>query len=42
MALAVGTQWLERGANVLPFWLQGVGKGHLVSSMDHAMIASGR
>ena len=41
-ALAVGTQWLERGANVLPFWLSGVGKGHLVSSMDHAMIASGR
>jgi len=42
MALAEGTQWLERGANVLLFGPPGVGKSHLVSALGHALIDAGR
>jgi len=42
MALAEGTEWVERGANVLLFGPPGVGKSHLVSALGHALIDAGR
>jgi DNA replication protein DnaC len=42
MALAEGTEWLDRGANVLLFGPPGVGKSHLVSALGHALIDAGR
>ena len=42
MALTEGTEWIERGANVLVFGPPGVGKSHLVSALGHALIESGR
>jgi DNA replication protein DnaC len=41
-ALAEGTEWLGRGANVLLFGPPGVGKSHLVCALGHALIESGR
>ena len=40
--LAEGTEWLERGANVLLFGPPGVGKSHLVCALGHALIDAGR
>ena len=42
MALAEGTEWLDRGANVMLFGPPGVGKSHLVSALGHALIDAGR
>jgi DNA replication protein DnaC len=42
MALAQGTEWIDRGANVLLFGPPGVGKSHLVSALGHALIDAGR
>ena len=42
MALTEGTEWLDRGANVLLFGPPGVGKSHLVSTLGHALIDAGR
>jgi len=42
MALAAGTEWLDRGANVLLFGPPGVGKSHLISGLAHALIDAGR
>lgn len=42
MALSEGTEWLERGANVLLFGPPGVGKSHLVSALGHALIDVGK
>jgi len=42
MALTEGTEWIERGANVLLFGPPGVGKSHLVSALGHALIDAGR
>ena len=42
MALSEGTEWLDRGANVLLFGPPGVGKSHLVSALGHALIDSGK
>lgn len=42
MALCEGTEWLDRGANVLLFGPPGVGKSHLVSALGHALIDSGK
>ena len=42
MALSEGTEWLERGANVLLFGPPGVGKSHLVSALGHALIEAGK
>ena len=41
-ALAEGHEWLDRGANVLPFGPPGVGKSHLVCGLGHALIEAGR
>ena len=41
-ALAQGTEWIGRGANVLLFGPPGVGKSHLVSALGHALIEAGR
>lgn len=41
-ALAEGTEWLERGANVLLFGPPGVGKSHLACALGHALIDAGR
>jgi DNA replication protein DnaC len=42
MALASGTEWLDRGASVLLFGPPGVGKSHLISGLGHALIDAGR
>ncbi|MGJ7512649.1 IS21-like element helper ATPase IstB [Variovorax sp. GT1P44] len=42
MALAAGTEWLDRGASVLLFGPPGVGKSHLISGLGHALIDAGR
>jgi DNA replication protein DnaC len=42
MAMAEGTEWLDRGANVLLFGPPGVGKSHLISGLGHALIDTGR
>jgi DNA replication protein DnaC len=42
MAMAEGTEWLDRGANVLLFGPPGVGKSHLISALGHALIDAGR
>ena len=42
MALTEGTEWIDRGANVLLFGPPGVGKSHLVSALGHALIDAGR
>jgi DNA replication protein DnaC len=42
MALTEGTEWIDRGANVLLFGPPGVGKSHLVSALGHALIDVGR
>jgi DNA replication protein DnaC len=42
MALAEGTEWLDRGANVLLFGPPGVGKSHLVCALGNALIDAGR
>jgi DNA replication protein DnaC len=42
IALAEGTQWLDRGANVQLFGPPGVGKSHLVCALGHALIDAGR
>ena len=41
-ALTEGTEWIDRGANVLLFGPPGVGKSHLVSALGHALIDAGR
>lgn len=42
MALSEGTEWLDRGANVLLFGPPGVGKSHLISALGHALIDAGK
>ena len=42
MALAEGSEWLGRGANVLLFGPPGVGKSHLASALGHALIEAGK
>lgn len=42
MVLTEGTEWIDRGANVLLFGPPGVGKSHLVSALGHALIDAGR
>jgi DNA replication protein DnaC len=42
MALTEGTQWIDRGANVLLFGPPGMGKSHLVSALGHALINARR
>src|SRR5450830_982778 len=42
MALTEGTEWIDRGANVLLFGPPGVGKSHLVSALGYALIDAGR
>ena len=41
-ALAEGTEWLDRGANILLFGPPGVGKSHLVCALGHALLDAGR
>ena len=40
-ALAEGTEWLERGANVLMFGAPGGGKSHLASALGLALVEKG-
>ena len=42
MVLSEGTEWIDRGANVLLFGPPGVGKSHLVSALGHALIDAGK
>ena len=42
MALTEGSEWIDRGANVLLFGPPGVGKSHLASALGHALIEAGR
>jgi DNA replication protein DnaC len=42
MALAEGTEWLDRGANIMLFGPPGVGKSHLICGLAHALIDAGR
>jgi DNA replication protein DnaC len=42
MALAAGTEWLDRGASVLLFGPPGVGKSHLINGLGHALTDAGR
>ena len=37
MVLSEGTEWIDRGANLLLFGPPGVGKSHLVSALGHAL-----
>jgi DNA replication protein DnaC len=42
IALASGTEWFGRGANVLLVGAPGVGKSHLISGLPHVLIDAGR
>jgi len=41
MALAAGTGWLERGANLLLFGPPGSGKSHACAGLGHALVENG-
>jgi DNA replication protein DnaC len=41
MALAAGTGWLERGANLLMFGPPGSGKSHACAGLGHALVENG-